>query len=287
MNGDNEAVLGISAFGHDTSACLVAKSSGEVLYAVAEERLTNVKHDSRFPAGGIKQCTDVASQRGMKITDVALNFNDIEFIQGALTNEIRLLVTDRAAANALIDKLEDVYAINEYYFEGTMAKRVIDAMLDTLACGRSAQETLKRRIAFYFNWGVKYRHIYHSVRDMFPDIKVHQLNHHLCHAASAFLNSGFDKATVLVIDGQGESETVTIYRGDQGGLTKVGRTIWPCSFRNLLSECDHAFGVPAWRRIQSHGHGCVRSAQVLRYVEANDERFRQRRAVFPRDALFC
>jgi len=130
MNGDNEAVLGISAFGHDTSACLVAKSSGEVLYAVAEERLTNVKHDSRFPAGGIKQCTDVASQRGMKITDVALNFNDIEFIQGALTNEIRLLVTDRAAANALIDKLEDVYAINEYYFEGTMAKRVIDAMLD-------------------------------------------------------------------------------------------------------------------------------------------------------------
>jgi carbamoyltransferase len=229
MTGEKEAVLGISAFGHDTSACLVAKDSGEVLYAVAEERLTNVKHDSRFPAGGIKQCIEAAKGYGLRVTDVAINFNDIEFIRGALADEIRLLLQDGQGASAFIRTVEDVYIINEYYFEGTLAKNAIDGAIEALGCSADVKATLKRRIAFYFNWGIKYRHIYHSVRDMFPDLKVHQYDHHLCHAASAFFNSGFDTATVLVIDGQGESETVTIYRGDGSGLKKVRRTIWPCS----------------------------------------------------------
>lgn len=49
-------ILGISYYEHDSSACLVR--DGQLLFAVAEERLSRVKHDSRFPERAIKACLD-------------------------------------------------------------------------------------------------------------------------------------------------------------------------------------------------------------------------------------
>jgi len=46
---------------HDSSACLVR--DGEVLFAVAEERLSRVKHDARFPVLAIRACLDSAGVR--------------------------------------------------------------------------------------------------------------------------------------------------------------------------------------------------------------------------------
>ena len=46
---------------HDSSACIVR--DGEVLFAVAEERLSRVKHDARFPALAIRACFDFAGVR--------------------------------------------------------------------------------------------------------------------------------------------------------------------------------------------------------------------------------
>lgn len=46
---------------HDSSACIVR--DGEVLFALAEERLSRVKHDARFPALAIRACLDFAAVR--------------------------------------------------------------------------------------------------------------------------------------------------------------------------------------------------------------------------------
>lgn len=43
---------------HDSSACIAR--DGEVLFAVAEERLSRVKHDGRFPAKAVRACLDFA-----------------------------------------------------------------------------------------------------------------------------------------------------------------------------------------------------------------------------------
>ena len=45
-------IIGISAFYHDSSACLVI--DGEIIEAVQEERFTRKKHDSVFPINSIK-----------------------------------------------------------------------------------------------------------------------------------------------------------------------------------------------------------------------------------------
>src|SRR6266513_2911203 len=43
---------------HDSSACLVR--DGELLFAVAEERISRVKHDAGFPRNAIQACLDFA-----------------------------------------------------------------------------------------------------------------------------------------------------------------------------------------------------------------------------------
>lgn len=47
-------ILGISAYYHDSSACLV--NDGEIIAAAQEERFTRKKHDNAFPAGAIQYC---------------------------------------------------------------------------------------------------------------------------------------------------------------------------------------------------------------------------------------
>ncbi|HSH38519.1 MAG TPA: carbamoyltransferase N-terminal domain-containing protein, partial [Chthoniobacterales bacterium] len=47
-------ILGISAFYHDSAACLVR--DGEIIAAAQEERFSRRKHDDRFPRHAIDYC---------------------------------------------------------------------------------------------------------------------------------------------------------------------------------------------------------------------------------------
>ena len=60
-----------------------------------------------------------------------------------------------------------------------------------------------------------------AVRREFPEFpaeRVHQVNHHLAHAASAYYTSGWDDCLVVVADGMGEAHGVSIYQGMEGRL---------------------------------------------------------------------
>lgn len=58
-------VLGISAFYHDSAACLLR--DGEIVAAVQEERFTRKKHDAGFPTKGVEYCLQ---QAGIEAKDV-------------------------------------------------------------------------------------------------------------------------------------------------------------------------------------------------------------------------
>ena len=52
-------ILGISAFYHDSAACVVR--DGTILAAAQEERFTRKKHDPGFPSQAIRYCLGVAN----------------------------------------------------------------------------------------------------------------------------------------------------------------------------------------------------------------------------------
>lgn len=58
-------ILGLSAFYHDSAAVLT--KDGEVVFAVEEERLSRIKHDSQFPLRAALRCMDEA---GLSLGDV-------------------------------------------------------------------------------------------------------------------------------------------------------------------------------------------------------------------------
>ena len=82
-------ILGLSAFYHDSAACLVR--DGEIVAAAQEERFTRVKHDPKFPANAVRYCLQEA---GIGVKDL----HCIGFYDKPLLTFERLLETHLGTA---------------------------------------------------------------------------------------------------------------------------------------------------------------------------------------------
>ena len=62
------SILGVSAFYHDSAACLVV--DGEIVAAAQEERFTRIKHDHNFPVNAARYC----------LSEANLNAADLDYV---------------------------------------------------------------------------------------------------------------------------------------------------------------------------------------------------------------
>ena len=86
---DSATILGISAFYHDSAACLV--SNGGIVAAAQEERFTRKKHDPAFPSRAVQYCLQEA---GIGVRDL----DYVVFYEKPLRKFERLLETYLAFA---------------------------------------------------------------------------------------------------------------------------------------------------------------------------------------------
>jgi carbamoyltransferase len=77
LNKKTKYILGISAYYHDSAACIV--KNGEILAAAQEERFSRKKHDHRFPKHAIQFCLDYAGIESSQLDIVA--FYDKPFLK--------------------------------------------------------------------------------------------------------------------------------------------------------------------------------------------------------------
>ncbi|MGN6134432.1 MAG: carbamoyltransferase N-terminal domain-containing protein, partial [Aureliella sp.] len=83
------AILGISAFYHDSAAALVV--DGQIVAAAQEERFSRRKHDAAFPKRAIEYCLSAAGMRPEQLEYVA-------YYEKPFTKFERLLETQVAYA---------------------------------------------------------------------------------------------------------------------------------------------------------------------------------------------
>jgi len=57
---------------HDSSACILR--DGQLLFAVAEERISRIKHDAGFPKNAIQACLDFAGVRAEHLDEVCFGW---------------------------------------------------------------------------------------------------------------------------------------------------------------------------------------------------------------------
>jgi len=120
-------ILGISAFYHDSAACLVR--DGAIVAAAQEERFTRKKHDPDFPSHAVRYCL---REGGVSLSDV----HSIAFYDKPLVKFERLLETYLAFAPRGIRSF--VTAMPVWLKEKLFLKRLLQKELTALGDGGSA-----------------------------------------------------------------------------------------------------------------------------------------------------
>jgi carbamoyltransferase len=190
------AILGISAFYHDSAAALLGPD-GRILAAAQEERFTRRKHDPGFPRRAAKYCLEEA---GLTLHDLAA----VAFYDKPYLKFERLLETYHAfAPRGLASFLS---AIPVWIKEKLFMRRMLMEELEGLGLDRGRP----------------------GPRILFPE-------HHLSHAASAFYPSPFGSAAILTVDGVGEWATTTIGRGRGADVAILRELHFPHSLGLLYS----------------------------------------------------
>lgn len=94
----DEYILGISAFYHDSAACLLR--NGEIIAAASEERFTRKKGDASFPTRAVQFCLDTA---GIAVSDLThVGFYDKPLLKFERILETYLAVAPRGLRSFLM-----------------------------------------------------------------------------------------------------------------------------------------------------------------------------------------
>ncbi|MBO6777249.1 MAG: carbamoyltransferase [Marinibacterium sp.] len=195
-------ILGISAFYHDSAACIV--KDGEIVAAVQEERFTRIKHDAGFPHHAVRYCMKEANINAEQLDNVV-------FYEKPFVKFERLLETYLAFAPKGFTS-----------FAKAMPVWIKDKLFQKSALIKELKTTLAEDI----NW---------RERLLFSE-------HHLSHAASAFYPSPFESAAVLTLDGVGEWTTTSLATGQGKELKVVKEIHFPHSLGLLYSAFTYYTG---------------------------------------------
>lgn len=195
-------ILGISAYYHDSAACLVV--DGEIIAAAQEERFTRKKHDSEFPINAIEYC----------LTEARIAASDVDYVvfyDKPFLKFERLFETYLAFAPKGFKSFATSLPVwvKDKLFQKTV---IIDA--------------LKEHLSEEIDWAEKL---------LFSE-------HHLSHAASAFFPSPFEEAAILTMDGVGEWATTSLAVGSGNRLSVKNEIHFPHSLGLLYSAITYYIG---------------------------------------------
>jgi len=195
-------ILGVSAFYHDSAACLL--KDGEIIAAAQEERFTRKKHDAGFPSNAIRYCLKEASI-------AAKDIDNVVFYEKPFVKFERLLETYLAFAPKGFRS-----------FAKAMPVWIKDKLFQKSALIKEFRSTIDDDV----NW-----------RELLLFSE-----HHLSHAASAFYPSPFESAAVLTLDGVGEWTTTSLAIGKGRNLNVLKEIHFPHSLGLLYSAFTYYTG---------------------------------------------
>jgi len=184
---------------HDSSACVVR--DGELLFAVAEERISRLKHDARFPSNAIRACLDFTGIRADQLDEVCFGWPTPGY---EFRHDLKLFATGQRPIT----------------------------YLDVLNSTRHFLSMWHQRVG-----ANPFQQQFGSVR-----ARMRFVQHHLAHALSTYAYSGFDDATVVIMDGHGATEATSIWHGHGGRLDHVLTIQYPDSLGLFYGEFTEFLG---------------------------------------------
>jgi carbamoyltransferase len=207
--------LGINAVFHDSSACLI--KDGILLVAVEDERFTHFKHGKRpipfstyeMPFHAINYCLEYAGITLKDVDHVAYSFNPY------------LLIPE--------DDAGQPFTSIPFFPEQLKRSKQIENPWQNLFLSAILNAPSQLVDGYPHHLQKRFR------GTTINDWTWHYVDHHVAHAASAYLPSPFLNAAVMTLDGRGEQATTTYSVGKSNDLVKIGQVNMPHSL-GLLYE---------------------------------------------------
>ncbi len=179
-------VLGISPFGQNPAASILV--DGKLVAFAEEERFIRIKSAfGKFPGRAISYCL---SEAGISLADVK--------------------------------RISVGWESNKYRFKMPLVAATLWLRYG-LGRGSGAYDTALHEMVAWRPENV-IKHIQYGLyaigyKGQIPTIEF--VPHHLAHAASTFYASGFDTATILILDGSGEEKATTLYKANGLDITEI------------------------------------------------------------------
>lgn len=201
-------ILGFNCYGHDSAACLVI--DGKVVFAAEEERMNRKKHYGGVPEHAIRACLNHAN---LKLSDI----DHVTFFWKPSISyskvPVFLFKYWYRIPNLLLEQRN--FSVEENL-----------GMLNYLKDMKKLPETLKQLFP----------------EDKEPKFKFHLMEHHFCHAASAYYPTPYEDAAILTIDGAGEWTTSMLAHGQGNKIKKISAVETPYSLGAFYQAVSRHLG---------------------------------------------
>lgn len=259
-------ILGIH-LGHDATAAIIDEK-GHIIAAVAEERLTRIKYHIGFPYRAIEEVLQIAQIKKEDISSVATatlrmfypgaeKFNQYFFSKDYnylkkhdLFNKPELANKYLKLGKLIIQNLNPFYRpsiTNEEFSNESkkMTRQLIREALDT---------------------------------DGFSHAHLDIVEHHHCHASSAFFTSGLETAMIITMDGAGDGLCASVSIGNGNRIERKSTASSDCSPGRFYSEITRFCGFKRNRHegkitgLAAYGNADRYYEKLKPYLEFNREK---------------
>ncbi len=196
-------ILGISSYAHEASAALIV--DGHIVSLIEEERLNREKHTWKFPRQAIAMC----------LKEAKLTLQDIDHFT--------------------------FFWVPSKEFSGNLSHfiKYLPESLNLFKTSSGSEDlNFRQRIRLMENVGDEIKRSF----GLSVTPKVHFIEHHLAHAASAFFVSEFEEAAILTMDGRGESTTTLLSVGRGNKIEKLKEVSVPHSLGHLYAAVTAYLG---------------------------------------------
>jgi len=212
-------ILGVNSAYHESAACLIR--DGQIVAAAEEERFNRFRHGKLADLVN----PDVLPEKSIRycLNSAGITASDLTAIGFSFSPERRLafnVATDEETTPGLAGDRQG----EELFY--SLLKTVPQKLSDLL--GEDIEE------------------------------KFHWIDHHLCHAASAYFVSPFSDAAILSADGIGEATSIWLGRGVGNHMSALREITYPNSLGFLWTKMSRFLGFGPygqWKVMGMAGYG--------------------------------
>ncbi len=289
-------VLGISPLDKDATVSIV--EDGKILFAAGEERFSRKKQQDGFPLKAIKQAL---AYTGLTIEDIDLVSypfltseneqklikQDIEeekaFLERFKPKDLKPLIKD--ALSKVPERKEGIHGLknpNEMMEKGVLHNTFYrlsgaESFLSNYTSTQGSKQWAEQAAESFDKWE---KELTEGLDSIGFKGNLKRMDHHLSHAANAFLASGFDTALCITLDGYGSGLAGSVSEGKDGKIKRLHGVKFPNSLGSLYEHVTSSLGFKPSRHegkivgLASYGDPKILSEALLSRIEQKDGDFK-------------